>query len=103
MKDKDILNIENEYIYLLNQILIQKKEEIKRVGLTFGNIEIKRTYSDDNSYTSEVVLDFYYEDNLFDVIEFFIYHHNELKATFEEVKFWSINVIDDIINSRKLL
>ena len=63
--------IENEYIDLLSHILIQKKEMIKKACLSYGSIEIKREYSRDKSYSSEVVLDFYSDGNLVDVIEFF--------------------------------
>jgi hypothetical protein len=98
---KDKKKYEKEVVLLFLETIKNYQQKMIEKKISYKEPELFLIKELDTCYTSELRIDFYFENDLLGVIEFFIFYDGKPKASLIEYKKWFNNEIEYILKKNK--
>ena len=93
-------NLEIETLQLVTSLLDSFDKKLKQSGITRKTIKLKKDIGK-TGYLSEIEVGFWEENNLFDVMEFFVVENNAPSDSLDGTKKWVEDFLNNLIRERE--
>lgn len=88
---EDKKKYEKEVMKIFDKIMKKNQQKFFKKNIIIGTPKMDIIKSEDNLYTSEVSVCLYLKNDIFAVIEFFIFYNGHPKASLSEFQEWFQN------------
>ena len=79
---------EEAVLQLVNSAIVQESTHLRACGVTKETVSIHRSGDFGRAYDSEVEVKFWIDNNLVDILEFFVYRRGVPDASLAEIGEW---------------
>lgn len=96
------LSLHSEFIRTVAEDeLTQYSGMLGKAGLTWSKPELVILITSPSKFTAEIKIEFYQNDDLVDIFEFFVCDRGVIKTSENEVRRWMQENIQDVVRKQK--